>query len=254
MNIIGIIPSRYDSTRFPGKPLADIDGKSMIQRVYGQANKAAGLSRVIVATDDVRIYDHVLQFGGEVMMTKASHTNGTSRCEEVLAKLEQESPDDKVDAVINIQGDEPYIRPEQIDNLTTLFSDSNTDIATLVKKLTYNKELFDPNTVKAVLDIHGFALLFSRQAIPYNREQAADNWLKSVGYYKHIGIYGYRSSVLKQLVKLKPSPLEMSEKLEQLRWIENGFRIKVAVTDFDSVSVDTPEDLDKLKDVNKKHL
>jgi len=254
MNLLGIIPSRYQSTRFPGKPLAMIHGKSMIRRVYEQATKAKSLSRVIVATDDTKIFDHVNQFGGEVMMTKTSHTNGTSRCQEVLQKLEKENPDFKTDAVINIQGDEPYIKPEQIDELASLFTDSKTDIATLVKMIDSYDDLFDANTVKAVLDINGFALLFSRQTIPFNRDEATVNWLNTGSYYKHLGIYGYRSGVLNRLVLLEPSPLEKLEKLEQLRWLENGYRIKAAITDFDTISVDTPEDLNKLKDVNKKHL
>ena len=254
MNLLGIIPARYQSTRFPGKPLAMIHGKSMIRRVYEQATKAKSLSRVIVATDDAKIFDHVKQFGGEVMMTKTSHTNGTSRCQEVLQKLEKENPDFKTDAVINIQGDEPYIKPEQIDELASLFTDSKTDIATLVKMIDSYDDLFDTNTVKAVLNINGFALFFSRQAIPFNRDEAMINWLNTGSYYKHLGIYGYRSDVLNRLVLLEPSPLEKLEKLEQLRWLENGYRIKAAITDFDSISVDTPEDLNKLKDVNKKHL
>ncbi len=254
MNLLGIIPSRYQSTRFPGKPLAMIHGKSMIRRVYEQAAKAKSLSRVIVATDDAKIFDHVKQFGGEVMMTKTSHTNGTSRCQEVLQKLEKENPDFKTDAVINIQGDEPYIKPEQIDVLASLFTDSKTDIATLVKMIDNYDDLFDANTVKAVLNINGFALLFSRQTIPFNRDEAMVNWLNTGSYYKHLGIYGYRSDVLNRLALLEPSPLEKLEKLEQLRWLENGYRIKAAITDFDTISVDTPEDLNKLKDVNKKHL
>jgi 3-deoxy-manno-octulosonate cytidylyltransferase (CMP-KDO synthetase) len=244
MNITGIIPARYASTRFPGKPLADINGKSMIQRVYEQASKAKSLNSVVVATDDQRIFDHVMQFGGRVIMTASHHTNGTSRCHEVLTKLTVER--NNIDAVINIQGDEPFIMPRQIDDLAALFSDDNTHIATMAKIIDNNNEIEDPNTVKVVTDINGFALYFSRQPIPYIREKENNTKKNRHLFYKHIGIYGYRSQVLKQIVLLKPTPLESSEKLEQLRWLENGFRIKVKTTDFDSVSVDTPADLEKI--------
>ena len=221
----------------------------MIQRVYKQAAKSNSLSRVVVATDDERIFNHVIKFGGEVMMTSESHTNGTSRCLEVLSNLEKDRLEVTIDAVINIQGDEPFIHPEQIDMVASLFSDTRTDIATLVKTMDDSTDIFDPNTVKAVVDRRGFALYFSRQAIPYNREQEPNNWLKKSSYFKHIGIYGYRSRVLKQIVSLPPSPLETTEKLEQLRWLENGFRVKVKSTEFNSVSVDTPDDLGKF--INK---
>jgi 3-deoxy-manno-octulosonate cytidylyltransferase (CMP-KDO synthetase) len=245
MNIIGIIPARYASTRFPGKPLADINGKSMIQRVYEQAAKSKSLNRVVVATDDKRIYNHVLQFGGEVLMTSEEHTNGTSRCAEVLTKREAEEK--PIDAVINIQGDEPFINPQQIDDLTALFADQNTDIATMARIIDNEEDIFDPNTVKVVIGIHDFALYFSRQTIPYVRGEKNNNWKNRHPFLKHIGLYGYRSEVLKKIVLLKPSPLESAEKLEQLRWLENGFRIKVKTTDFDSISVDTPADLEKIR-------
>ena len=245
MNIIGIIPARYASTRFPGKPLAMINGKSMIQRVYRQASKATMLNEVIVATDDQRIYDHVLQFGGKVMMTSEQHANGTSRCAEVLSTL-TESENKKIDAVINIQGDEPFIQPEQIDNLAGLFGDKHTDIATMAKAIDKEGDIFDSNTVKVVTGTNGFALYFSRQAIPYVRSSEKGKWQNQHQFLKHIGIYGYRSPVLKKIVLLEPSPLESAEKLEQLRWLENGFRIKVKTTDFDSISVDTPADLEKI--------
>ncbi len=242
MNIIGIIPSRYASTRFPGKPLAMIQGKSMIQRVYEQASKAITLSRVMVATDDQRIASHVAAFGGEVTMTSASHLNGTSRCLEVVEHQAWQS----ADAVINIQGDEPFINPGQIDQLAALFSDQQTDIATMATLIKNSDELFDANTVKVVTDQHGFALYFSRQAIPFNRDFNFDEWVKQNSYLKHIGIYGYRVNVLQQITALAPTPHELSEKLEQLRWLEHGFKIKVKITDFESLSVDTPDDLKKI--------
>jgi len=243
MNIIGIIPSRYASTRFLGKPLAIIKGKSMVQRVYEQALKANNLSKVVVATDDDRIFNHVDSFGGEAVMTATSHTNGTSRCLEALEILESQQTASSFDAVINIQGDEPFIKPEDIDNLTSLFFDDEVDIATLTKKISRSDEINDPNTVKVVFDTNQFALYFSRQAIPFLRETPVDQWSTYHNFFKHIGLYGYRTDVLKKISQLPPSPLELSEKLEQLRWLENGFRIKVKTTDFESISVDTPDDL-----------
>ncbi len=242
MNIIGIIPARYASSRFPGKPLAMIRGKSMIQRVYEQAQKATSLNKVVVATDDERIFSHVKSFGGKAAMTASSHNNGTSRCNEVIS-----FPDyGDADAIINIQGDEPFIEPEQINQLATLFNDSQTDIATMAGVIKNQEELFDPNTVKVVMGQNDFALFFSRQAIPYNRDQNIQNWTENHSYYKHIGIYGYRTYVLKKIVTLPPSPLEKAEKLEQLRWLENGYKIKAKVTDYVSLSVDTPADLEKI--------
>jgi 3-deoxy-manno-octulosonate cytidylyltransferase (CMP-KDO synthetase) len=246
MNILGVIPARYASTRFPGKPLAMICGKSMIQRVYEQASKSNSLSRIIVATDDMRIFEHVEQFGGHAAMTKASHSNGTSRCLEVLSKQETESRNEVFDAVINIQGDEPFIKPAEIDRLASLFVDKKTDIATMVKVIENKEVLFDTNTVKVVMDVDRFALYFSRQAIPFYRDAEPSRWFDKQDYYKHIGIYGYRSEVLKQIVSLPTSPLEHAEKLEQLRWLENSFRIKVQTTEFDSISVDTPADLEEI--------
>lgn len=245
MNIIGIIPSRFASTRFPGKPLAMISGKSMIQRVYEQAKKAKKLTRVIVATDDERIASHVIAFGGEVAITNTNHLNGTSRCLEVMERLEFQS----AEAVINIQGDEPFINPDQIDQLAALFSDRQTDIATMATLIRNSNELFDANTVKVVTDQNSFALYFSRQAIPFNRDYKPGQWIEHNSYLKHIGIYGYRPDVLRQITALPPTPLEINEKLEQLRWLENGFNIKVKTTDFESLSVDTPDDLKKI--INK---
>ena len=246
MNIIGIIPSRYASTRFPGKPLAMINGKSMVQRVYEQALKTHNLSKVVVATDDDRIFNHVKSFGGEAVMTATSHINGTSRCLEALEILESQQTVSSIDAVINIQGDEPFVRPEDIDNITTLFSDGKADIVTLAIKISQPDEIIDPNTVKVVMDVNKFALYFSRQAVPYVRGVQTEQWQRCHDFFKHIGLYGCRTDILKKIALLPPSPLESSEKLEQLRWLENGFRIKVKTTDFESLSVDTPDDLKKI--------
>lgn len=241
MKILGVIPSRYASTRFPGKPLIDINGKSMIQRVYEQAKKAAALSEVVVATDDDRIFNHVKSFGGKVIMTSPSHESGTERCAEVLGKL-----DASFDVVINIQGDEPFINPEQINQLCSCFHDEKTDIATLIKKINTEEELFNPNRPKVEIDNNNFAIMFSRNAIPDLLNTKKENWLSEHIFYKHIGIYGYRNDVLAKISKLPPSPLEQKERLEQLRWIENNYAIKVAVTTHEAIAIDTPEDLQKI--------
>lgn len=242
MKIIGIIPARYTSSRFPGKPLADIFGKSMIQRVYEQASKSPKLSSVMVATDDQRIFDHVTGFGGEVVMTSSLHQSGTSRCQEVVVKLN----DTSTEVVINIQGDEPFIDPRQIDQLAEMFSDKNIGIATLIKKIQTSDELFNPNVVKAVKGADGRAIYFSRSPIPYIRGADQTEWLEKGIFFKHIGIYAYRAEVLHKIVKLAPSPLEIAESLEQLRWIENGLTIYTSETDFEGFAVDTPEDLAKI--------
>jgi 3-deoxy-manno-octulosonate cytidylyltransferase (CMP-KDO synthetase) len=242
MVITGIIPARYASTRFPGKPLADIGGKSMIRRVYEQAKAAKALNNVVVATDDDRILQHVKSFGGNAVMTSENHQSGTDRCFEAFSKF---CPDAEV--VINIQGDEPFIRPESIDLVASCFRAPQTEIATLVKKVSSQEELFNANIPKVVLNRNKEAILFSRQTIPHIRGKQHSEWLDSYTFYKHIGIYAYRTSVLAKLTALKQSPLELAESLEQLRWIENGYSIKVEITDFESVAVDTPEDLQKLK-------
>lgn len=241
MNILGVIPSRYGSTRFLGKPLIDINGKTMIQRVYEQAKKSTSLSKVIVATDDERIFNEVKHFGGEVIMTASSHESGTERCNEVLEKSQQ-----NFDVVVNIQGDEPFINPKQIDQLCACFEDKNTDIATLVKEIKDNEELFNPNRPKVDIDENNFAKMFSRDTIPVVESVAKEEWLVHQKYYKHIGIYGYRADVLQEICKLAPSPLEIKERLEQLRWLENSYKIKVAQTSFEAIAIDTPEDLKKI--------
>ena len=240
MKILGIIPARYASTRFPGKPLVDIAGKSMIQRVYEQAKKCVHLSEVIFATDDERIYKHVHDFGGVAIITSPDHQSGTDRCAEVALKHQQ------YDVIINIQGDEPFIDPEQISKLAACFNDQDTQIATLIKKVLTQEELFNTNSPKVVVNKLSEAVYFSRSPLPHIRGQEPQNWLNHFTYFKHIGIYGYRADVLQQITKLPVSFLEKAESLEQLRWIENGYRIKVAETELETFAVDTPEDLEKL--------
>jgi len=241
MKILGIIPARYASTRFPGKPLIDIYGKTMIQRVFEQCKKSKYLNEIIVATDDTRIFDHVKGFGGKVIMTKADHPSGTDRCQEVAAQLKGE-----FDAIINIQGDEPFIFPQQIDELASCFNDSNTEIATLVKHVTQAEQLTNSGFVMTAVDVNGFALYFSRFPIPFQKNRPQNEWLQSHKYLDHVGIYGYRTEVLEKICQLPPSSLEIAESLEQLRWLENGFKIKTQLTGFESYPVDTPEDLAKL--------
>ena len=233
MKTIGIIPSRYESSRFPGKPLADILGKSMIQRVYEQCKKASSLSKVIVATDDERIFNHILSFGGNVIMTSNSHSSGTDRCNEVIQSLEE-----KYDLAINIQGDEPYINPEQIDQVASLFSSENVSIATLAKKIEDESIITDINSPKAIFDTNGIALNFCRKITNPTQEKS---------YFKHIGIYGYLTKILAEICKLPPSDNEIKERLEQLRWLDNKYLIKVGITTHEGLSVDTPEDIEKIK-------
>ena len=244
MKVLGVIPSRYQSSRFPGKPLADIMGKSMIFRVYEQASKANLINELIVATDDNRIADHVNGFGGKVMMTSENHENGTSRCLEVLESLNKQGKE--FDVVVNIQGDEPFIQPAQIDQIIGLFSDEKTEIASLASGITENKDLFDPNVVKVVMGSQGRALYFSRQTIPFVRGSEPEIWLEKNTFYKHIGIYAYRANILKKINALEVTQLEKTEKLEQLRWLENNLVIRLGITDYKGVGIDTPEDITKL--------
>jgi 3-deoxy-manno-octulosonate cytidylyltransferase (CMP-KDO synthetase) len=241
MKIIGIIPSRYASTRFPGKPLADINGLSMIQRVYAQASMSRLLDKLVVATDDERIADNVKGFGGNVIMTSAAHQSGTDRCAEVI-RIEQD-----FDVAINIQGDEPYINPEQINLVADCFRYEETQIATLVKKIKSEEELFNENIPKVVLKENKDALYFSRLPVPYCRGLKENEWLSHTAYYKHIGIYGYKKEVLLKIARIPQSPAELAESLEQLRWLQAGFSIKTELTDFESIAIDTPEDLKKIK-------
>lgn len=241
MEILGIIPARYASTRFPGKPLVDIRGKSMIQRVYEQSKKSKVLADLVVATDDDRIFDHVKEFGGNAVMTRTDHQSGTDRCFEAVQKFKPST-----DVVINIQGDEPFIHPEQIDLVASCFSSAEVKIATLVKKITSDEQLFNENIPKVLLNKEMEAVYFSRQTIPFIRGKEKSEWLATYSFYKHIGIYAYKTSVLTEITALKQSSLELAEALEQLRWIENGYKLKVKVTDLESVAIDVPDDLKKL--------
>ncbi|PWD99219.1 3-deoxy-manno-octulosonate cytidylyltransferase [Marinilabilia rubra] len=243
-DILGIIPARYGSTRFPGKPLADIGGKQMIQRVYEQTKKV--LNNVIVATDDERILKAVSDFGGESVMTSEEHQSGTDRCAEAL-NLAEKKHGKSYKVVVNIQGDEPFVQPEQIDRLTSCFHNADTEIATLVKPLKKKEELFDPNKPKVVLNASSQALYFSRSPIPYVRNIPEDEWHTRHSYLVHVGLYAYRTDVLREITLLKPTSLEMAESLEQLRWLENGYIIATRKTEFESWSIDTPMDIDELK-------
>ncbi|MEO5601246.1 MAG: 3-deoxy-manno-octulosonate cytidylyltransferase [Cyclobacteriaceae bacterium] len=238
---VGIIPARFASSRFPGKPLADIGGKSMIERVYAQAKKSRILADVIVATDDQAILKTVKNFGGKAVLTSPDHPSGTDRCAEVISTMGI-----RCDALINIQGDEPFIDPNQIDLLCTCFDDGRTQLATLIKKIDSPDVLFDPNSPKVIVDNDHFAVYFSRLPIPYVRGLEEKLWLSKHTFFQHIGIYGYRPEVLIGITQLPPSSLEKAESLEQLRWIENGYKIKTAITTYDTMAIDTPEDLEKL--------
>lgn len=242
MNFIGIIPARYNSTRLPGKPLAMINGKAMIERVVEQCLKCNALSKVVVATDDDRIVDFLTKKNILVTLTSALHQSGTDRCFEVAQKLNIDSND----VIINIQGDEPFINPEQIELLTKSFLNPKVKIATLVKKIISFSELKNPSIPKVVFDVNKKALLFSRSIIPFFKNGSEkEQWHTSNNYYKHIGIYGYRFSVLSKITELPVSRLEKMESLEQLRWIENGLDIFVSETTIESLAVDTIEDLEK---------
>jgi 3-deoxy-manno-octulosonate cytidylyltransferase (CMP-KDO synthetase) len=240
----GIIPARYASTRFPGKPLALIGGKPMIQRVYEQASLS--LDRVYVATDDSRIYDAVLSFGGKAVMTSAEHQSGTDRCAEAVVKIAS-LEGTNADVVINIQGDEPFIRPEQIDLLVSCFADKSVEIATLVRRVEPGEDITNPNHPKVVLDLSGNAIYFSRAVLPYFRDAEMDKWTRMHTYYKHIGLYAYRTGTLSRITLLSRSSLEKAESLEQNRWLENGYKIRTAITKWESVCIDTPGDLEKAK-------
>jgi len=235
MKVLGIIPARFGSTRFPGKPLVDIQGKSMVMRVYGQCKKCNELTDVVVATDDIRILDHVILNGGKAIMTSTDHESGTSRCAEVAEKFPE------MDALVNIQGDEPFINPKQISELINLLK-GKAEIATLAHRFEDNLSPSNPNLVKVVLDYSNNALYFSRSLIPFQKSFVE----VPSSYFKHVGIYGYKLSTLLQLPHLEPSKIDLAENLEQLRWIYWGFKIKVGITEFKSPSVDVPEDLSKL--------
>ena len=238
MKFIGIIPARFASTRFPGKPLAMLGGRTVIQRVYEQAT--AILEEAYVATDDERIYQTVEQFGGRAVMTRSDHKSGTDRIEEAAEKIGTQA-----DVIINIQGDEPFIQQSQIETLMHLFDDPTTQIGTLGKRFETIEAAQNPNSPKIVTDKRGFALYFSRSIIPYIRGKEQCEWLQHFPFLKHLGLYAYRREVLREVTLLPQSPLEIAESLEQLRWLENGYRIRVGLTDVETVGIDTPEDLQR---------
>ena len=240
MKILGIIPARYASTRFPGKPLIEILGKSMLQRVYEQTKKSNLLTDVIIATDDKRIAEHAKSFGATVVITKAEHPSGTDRCYEAYLNTKT-----KYDYIINIQGDEPFIDPSQI-NLLAATCNGNTELATLMIKCNSHEVLFDKGEVKITLNKQNEALYFSRMVIPFIKGVDEKEWHKHFDYYRHVGMYAYRTDILERITKLDPSPLELAESLEQLRWLENGFKIKCSETLHDSHCIDSPEDIEKV--------
>ena len=236
MKFMSIIPARYASTRFPGKPLAVLGGKTVIQRVYEQVSSV--LSDVYVATDDERIFKCVESFGGKAVMTRADHKSGTDRIQEAVEKIATEA-----DVIINVQGDEPFIHPSQIKTLMALFDAPETQIGTLGKPFDNIEAVSNPNSPKIVTDNRGFALYFSRSIIPYIRGKQQDEWFGEYPFLKHLGIYAYRREVLKEVTQLPQSSLEKAESLEQLRWLQNGYRIRAGLTDIETVGIDTPEDL-----------
>ena len=244
MKFIGIIPARYASTRFPGKPLALLGGKPVIQHVYEKV--AAVLEAAYVATDDERIYDVVKAFGGQVVMTRTDHKSGTDRIEEAIEKIGGEW-----DVVVNVQGDEPFVSKSQLDTICHCFDDPTTQIATLGKPFESMEAVQNPNSPKIVVDNMGFAMYFSRSVIPYVRGKEKSSWLTHYPFLKHLGIYAYRKDVLRQITQLPQSSLEIAESLEQLRWLQNGFKIKVGTTDVETVGIDTPQDLERAEEFLK---
>ena len=238
MKFIAIIPARYASTRFPGKPLAILGGKKVIQRVYEQVSTL--LDEVYVATDDERIFQCVETFGGRAVMTRADHKSGTDRIQEAATKISTDA-----DVIINVQGDEPFIQPSQVETLMHLFDDPQTQIGTLGKPFESIEAIENPNSPKIVVDNRGFALYFSRSVIPYIRGKEHNEWFGEYPFLKHLGIYAYRREVLAEVTQLPQSSLEKAESLEQLRWLQNGYRIRVGLTDVETVGIDTPEDLQR---------
>ena len=245
MNFIGIIPARYASTRFPGKPLADLGGKPMIQWVY--ENTMQSLDKVIVATDHPDIEAAVNKFKGNVVMTSPDHPSGTDRCAEVIEILQNQG--EYYDVALNIQGDEPFIRNTHLSLLMNAFISEETQIATLANVIEDPEEIFDPNIVKIVTGRGGRALYFSRSPMPHQRNRPESEWFSGFNYLKHLGMYAYRTEVLSQITQLKTSSLEQAESLEQLRWLEHGYTIKVHYTTEVSMGIDTPEDLEKARKI-----
>ena len=244
---MAIIPARYASTRFPGKPLAVLGGKTVIQRVYEQVSSL--LDEVYVATDDERIFQAVEAFGGRAVMTRTDHKSGTDRIEEAAEKIGSQA-----DVIINVQGDEPFIQPSQIKTLMQLFDAPETQIGTLGKRFENIEGVENPNSPKIVTDNRGFALYFSRSPIPFVRGKERSEWLANYPFLKHLGIYAYRREVLREVTQLPQGNLEKAESLEQLRWLENGYRIRVGLTDVETVGIDTPEDLKRAEEfLNSQH-
>ena len=247
LKILGIIPARFASSRFPGKPLVDIAGKSMIHRVYRQAKQADLLNNLVIATDDERIFSHATAFGANVVMTSQRHLTGTDRCAEVIRMKSYSN----YDVIINIQGDEPLIDPDQINLLANVFINKNPEIATLIRPLTENDDLSNPGIIKVVKGKLNQALYFSRSPVPFIRNAPVEHWLKKHIYFQHIGIYGYTKEALLKISRLDFTPLEKAESLEQLRWLENGLRIITEISEHRSYSVDIPEDVDKIMEILK---
>lgn len=241
MRVLAVIPARYASTRFPGKPLAPLGGRPVIEWVWERVASLPGVSKTVVATDDGRIARAVAAMGGKAMLTSNLHRSGTDRCGEVLQRLEEAG--EVYDVVLNVQGDEPFVQQGQLESLIACFEDGDTEIASLRTVVKEGEELLSPNCVKVVCDGRGRALYFSRQPIPYLRGVAMEEWLQSHTYYKHVGVYAFRAGTLKELVRLPQSPLELGESLEQLRWLENGYGIRMCLTEGDNMGIDTPEDL-----------
>jgi len=251
LNFAVIIPARYASTRFPGKALAMIGGKYMVQRVYEQARKS--VDKVYIATDDQRIFYAAESFGADAVFTSADHTSGTDRCAEAVKKI-MAGTGEKIDVVINVQGDEPFIKPEQINLLKSCFSDKNVTLATLVRKTAQGEDIFNPGRPKVILDVNKDAIYFSRAAIPHIRDHQSAQWSSMHSYYMHIGLYAYSSDILEKITRLPQSSLEKAESLEQNRWIENGYKIRCAETVWESFGIDTPEDLDKALSNFKRYI
>lgn len=245
MKFIGIIPARYASTRFPGKPLAVLGGKPVVQHVYEKV--AAVLEAAYVATDDERIYNTVTAFGGRAVMTRTDHKSGTDRIEEAIEKIGGDW-----DVVVNVQGDEPFVDKSQLETICRCFDDSSTQIATLGKRFTSMDAVENPNSPKIVVDNQGFAMYFSRSVIPFVRGKNREEWLRHYPFLKHLGIYAYRKEVLAEVTRLPQSSLELAESLEQLRWLQNGYKIKVGTTDIETVGIDTPEDLQRAEEFLKQ--
>lgn len=245
MKFIGIIPARYASTRFPGKPLALLGGKPVIQHVYERV--AATLDDAYVATDDERIFKAVESFGGKAVMTRTDHKSGTDRIQEAVEKIGGEW-----DVVVNVQGDEPFVAQEQLDTICHCFDDPTTQIATLGKPFASMEQVANPNSPKIVTTNQGFALYFSRSIIPFVRGKEQAQWMDHYPFLKHLGIYAYRTDILREITRLPQSPLEIAESLEQLRWLQNGYKIKVGTTDIETVGIDTPEDLQRAEEFLKQ--